>query len=229
MIVIDQDVELVHMTPYAPRVIEAAGRTAYRSEDRITDESADSFVRMIIARGHESVLEHASATYRITCDRGISHELVRHRLTSPTQESTRFCNYSKGKFDGQIRAVCPVEIDLGGNEEARQVWKSVMVACESGYLELLRMGFKPGCARGVLPTNLATTVVLTANLREWRHIIRTRTAPAAHIMMRDVMFRVFDDLRMRAPSVFDDLADEVEANAEAHIAEVEAARAGEGA
>ena len=148
------------------RHIEKCGRVCYKSEDRITDDSAEKFVAGIIQRGHEAVLEHASVTVKFICDRGVSHEIVRHRLASFCQESTRYCNYSSDKFGSEITVIRPCFTDE--NEMGFNRWKSICEAAERSYFMLLDFGWSPQEARAVLPNSLKTEVVMTANLREWQ-------------------------------------------------------------
>lgn len=178
------------------KAIERAGRTAYKSEDKITDDSAERFIRMLLKRGHESPLEHQSITVRIVCDRGISHELVRHRLASYTQESTRYCRYG-----GEMQFIKPV--DVPRNTVEYVVWEQGCEAAEKAYNRLLASGVKPETARSVLPNCLKTEIVMTANLREWRHILKLRTAPDAHPDMRVIMCDLQEQLREKIPVVFD--------------------------
>jgi thymidylate synthase (FAD) len=184
------------------RRIERYGRVCYKSEGKITDDSAGKFVRMILKRGHESVIEHESLTVRFVCDRGVSHELVRHRLASFSQESTRYCNY--GKQGGEITFIYPPWLDYG-DAEGSKCWKLAMGTCESVYLKLLSMGHSPQEARSVLPNSLKTEIVVTANLREWRHILRLRCSKAAHPQMREIMVPLLEELQDLIPVIFDDL------------------------
>lgn len=188
------------------RAIEAAGRTCYKSEDKITEDSAEAFVRNIIRRGHESVLEHMSFSVRFVVDRGVSHELVRHRMSSFSQESTRYCNYSGDRFGSEITVVEP---PFFGSGEAwlpkYYVWKKACKAAEESYFDLLSMGATPQEARTVLPTSLKTELVMTCNLREWRHFLRLRTSKAAHPQMREVTVPLLAELKERIPVVFDDI------------------------
>ena len=149
------------------QLIERCGRVCYKSEDKITDTSAAKFVAGIIKHGHEAVLEHYDITVKFVCDRGISHEIVRHRMASYCQESTRYCNYSKGDFDGEITVIQPFYLVEG--TEAWQDWRVACRIAEKTYFDLLDWGCTPQEARAVLPTCLKTEVVMTANLREWRH------------------------------------------------------------
>lgn len=184
------------------RSIERAGRTCYKSEDRITPESARDFVRMILSpnKRHESVLEHESISVRFIIDRGVSHEMVRHRLAAFSQESTRYCNYSKAKFGSEVTFVEPPMLHLMSHR-----WRDAMRDAESVYLLMIEDGVSPQIARSVLPNSLKTEIVVTANLREWRHIFTMRTAPAAHPQMRQVMAPLLAALRNLIPVVFDDV------------------------
>ena len=183
--------------------IEKAGRTCYKSEDRITEESAKVFVRKLIERGHESVLEHESITVRFICDRGISHEIVRHRLASYSQESTRYCNYSNDRFRNNITFIKPCFLDEGTG--GYKLWKQAMFIAEKEYFELLNLGCTPQEARSVLPNSTKTEIVMTANLREWRHFLKLRTAKAAHPQMRELTVPLLHELQERIPVVFDDI------------------------
>lgn len=185
------------------RRIEACGRVCYKSEGKMTGSSAPEFVRKIIARGHESVLEHVSITVKITCDRGVSHELVRHRLASFSQSSTRYCNYSQDRFGREITVIDPSALGLSAN--AYSHWEWACQCAEKAYLQMLACGASPQAARSVLPNALATEVVVTANLREWRHILRLRTSPAAHPQMREIMIPLLREFRRRMPVIFDDI------------------------
>ena len=176
------------------RHIERCGRVCYKSEWRITDDSYAAFVGKIIANGHEAVLEHASATVRVVCDRGVSHEIVRHRLASYCQESTRYVSY-----DG-IEVVCP----QGLSEEQLAAWETAMLACESAYKNMRVMGCAPQIARSVLPNALKTELMMTANLREWRHFFRLRLGQGAHPQMREVAAMILEELRANIPIVFDE-------------------------
>lgn len=178
--------------------IERCGRVCYKSEDRITDGSAERFVAGLIRRGHESVLEHYSITVKFTCDRGVSHEIVRHRLASYSQESTRYCDYSSG-----IAFVWPCYL-TAGTDEAYD-WINACGAAEKAYKRMIADGLSPQQARTVLPNGTKTELVMTANLREWRTVLKQRTAKAAHPQMREVMLMLLDEFRERIPIVFDDI------------------------
>lgn len=183
--------------------IEMCGRTCYKSEGLITPDSCYTFTRGIIERGHESVLEHVSVTVRFICDRGVSHEIVRHRLASYSQESTRYCNYAKDKFDGEITVIEPCY--LVHDTTGYNIWKQAMEDAELAYFSLLNWGCSPQEARSVLPNSLKTEVVMTANMREWRHFFRMRCSPAAHPQMLEVSVPLLKKFRECVPVLFDDI------------------------
>ena len=177
MKIINADVEFI--TPIDGAAIlkrlEQCGRVCYKSEAKITDTSAPAFVAGIIKRGHEAVLEHCSFTVKFICDRGVSHEIVRHRLASYCQESTRYCNYSKEGFGSEITVIKPCFWPDDSDEMCE--WRSAMRLTESHYFSLLQFGATPQEARSVLPNSLKTEVVMTANIREWRHFLKLRCSP----------------------------------------------------
>lgn len=183
--------------------IELCGRVCYKSEHRITPESAETFVANLIKRGHESVLEHVSFSVKFICDRGVSHEIVRHRLASYSQESTRYCNYSKGDFNGEITVIEPLYLDK--HSRAYSLWLDAMEMAEMAYFKLLNEGLTPQEARAVLPNSLKTELIMTANVREWRHFLKLRTSSAAHPQMREVAGMLHDELRQMVPVLFDDI------------------------
>jgi len=196
-------------------ILEHIGRTCYKSEDKIGDGTAEKFVKMIFDRGHWSVLEHLSATVRFICDRGVSHELVRHRLCSFSQESTRYCNYKGG-----VTFIIPPWVDIPEGvhtidfslqlEEitVNYFWLLSMARAEHFYLELLKAGWSPQQARSVLPNSLKTEIVVTANLREWMHIFEQRTSKAAHPQMRELMVPLLLDFRKSIPVIFNEIGDD---------------------
>lgn len=186
-------------------LIERAGRSCYHSEDQITEqgESAKTFIGNRILEGHESVIEHSLITIRFICDRGVSHELVRHRHVSWTQESTRYCNYSKDKFSNQITVIEPSYLTPGSN--AYTAWFTACGAAEKAYMDMLRDHCSAQEARCVLPTCLKTELYGSANFREWRHVLKERTAPAAHPQMREIMLPLLKELYERVPVIFDDI------------------------
>jgi thymidylate synthase (FAD) len=189
--------------PEVLRALESYGRTCYKSEDRITPDSAEGFVRRIIKSGHHSVIEHAGATVRFVCDRGVTHELVRHRLAAYSQESTRYANYAQDKFGGEITVIRPLFWLPGG--AAYELWRQAMQAAEKAYLDLLAAGARPQEARGVLPNSLKTEIVMTANLREWRHVLGLRGGRAAHPQIREIMLPLLAEFNRRLPAVFEDI------------------------
>lgn len=176
--------------------LERCGRTAYKSEEKIGPGTARKFVEALVKREHWSVIEHDSVSVRIVCDRGVSHELVRHRIASFTQESTRYCRYKDG-----IMVIEPP----GLSEENRAAWAGAVVAAERSYLGMIDRGVRPEIARAVLPNCLKTEIVVTANLREWRHIFELRTAHAAHPQMREIMLPLLDRFKELVPVLYDDL------------------------
>lgn len=195
MLIVEQSATLLSYTATPEVLLERAGRVCYKSEDKITNESAPKFVRMICQRNHESVLEHAVATILFTTDRGITHELVRHRIASFSQESTRYVNYYK---KGELRVVQPLGMDglqLG-------VWKEAMFIAEHSYNDMIAAGCTPEVARDVLPTCTAADIVITANFREWKHIIKLRTAKAAHPKVRKLIGMAQQLLQDVSPTVF---------------------------
>lgn len=177
------------------KFIELCGRVCYKSEKNITDTSAENFVRNLIKRGHESVLEHFSVTFRIICDRGVMAELTRHRLASFSIESTRYNSYDELKF------IKPNTTD----ENYFRVWENQMIQAEEKYLQLRQCETKPELARNILPTSLKTEIIMTANLREWRHILKLRTDKKAHPQMRQVAQMILKILQDKLPVVFGEI------------------------
>jgi len=190
--------------------IEAAGRVCYKTEAKITLSSAKAFVQARLKQGHESVIEHENISVKIICDRGVAHEIVRHRLCAYSQESTRYCNYKGG-----VTFVIPPWVDIEPGEypslidltsfTSEAAWCSFMVRSELCYQRLIADGWFPQQARSVLPNSLKTEIVMTANIREWRHILRLRTSKAAHPQMREVMIPILEDFQHMIPVLFDDL------------------------
>ena len=184
--------------------IERMGRICYKSEGGISDTSYQRFIANLIARGHESVIEHEKISVLVVCDRGVSHEIVRHRIASYSQESTRYCNYSQDKFGNELTFIRPCFWTEGN--PAYEVWKASMEAVERDYFRLLELGAQPQEARSILPNSLKTELVVTMNLREWRHFFRLRTAAAAHPQMRQTAAALLRDFQARVPVIFDDIA-----------------------
>ncbi len=183
--------------------IERCGRTCYKSENLITDTSAETFVANILKRGHESVIEHEKVTVRVICDRGVSHEIVRHRIASYSQESTRYCNYQKDKFGNELTFIKPVFWEENSKEYI--LWCDMMQKIEDNYMKLIDMGATPQETRSILPNSLKTEIVVTMNLREWRHFFRLRTAETAHPQMQEIARPMLETFKEKIPVVFDDI------------------------
>ena len=181
------------------RLIEAAGRTCYKSTSG-DFEKCKSFVRNIINNGHESVLEHSILTVRFITSRSVTHQLVRHRLCAFSQESQRYCNYSKGKFDNEISFIPPVDL----SEDEYPLWKMTCEKDEQEYMRAIASGRTPESARAILPNCTKTEIVMTTNYREWRHILKERTSKYADPNTKDLMKRLLAQLVLRIPVVFED-------------------------
>lgn len=216
---------LLSCTPNALLTIEKAGRTCYKSENRIKDcetcggtgkipghvqvldtcqsclDRAEKFVDMLIGRGHEAMIEHAVATFRFVCDRGVTHELVRHRLASFGQESTRYCNYANDKFGNEITIIRPQGLSRHQWERRTKLYRYI----EGLYNQEISEGIKPQIARGLLPISLKTEIVVTANFREWRHILKLRTAKPAHPQIRQMMIEVYGWFHKHYPVIVKDI------------------------
>lgn len=199
MKVINQRVDIINCSENPLIDIERAARTCYKSEDKITDGSAEKLVKNLISRGHGAMLEFADLTVKFVTNRGVSHELVRHRLCSFAQESTRYV-----KYDGGMEVIEPVwwgEM----TELQRGIWIRANSYSEHSYKELRKTGMTPEKARDVLPIDLKTEVVTKGNLREWRHIFGLRCDKPAHPQMRALMTSLLCELRGRVPVIFNDL------------------------
>ena len=205
MKIINADVEFITPVDGAAilKRLERCGRVCYKSEAKITDTSAPAFVAGIIKRGDQAVLEHCSFPVKFICDRGVSHEIVRHRVASYCQESTRYCNYSKDGFGSEITVIKPCF--LAEDSDGMKEWKSAMRFAEDHYFSLLDFGCSPQEARSVLPNSLKTEVVMTANIREWRHFLKLRCSPAAHPQMREVALILLEKVHALIPVCFDDI------------------------
>ena len=180
------------------RNIEKACRTCYRSEDKITEESYQSLLKNCINRGHESVLEHEKITVKLRCDIGVYKDLTRHRLASYSIESTRYCNYSKDKFDNELHFIKPIfyNSDLStaaGSEDnykdikLTELWRKCAQDIEETYNAMIELGGIPDEARMILPHSTAANVTMTANMREWKHILELRCSDKAHPSVQQVM------------------------------------------
>jgi len=216
--------------------IEEAARTCYKSEHLITEdsESAKNLVKNLVKRGHTAMLEHGGMiSVRIICNRGLTHELVRHRLCSYAQESTRYCDYSKDKHGNEITVILPLDFydlhtiitedtdcvdtmlmaEFGdkysfsvGEYNQYNCWKKAMRNAEESYFKLRSYGVLPQIARGVLPIDIKTEIIVSANPTQWRHIFRLRTSPAAHPQIRIIMINILKDFKKKIPIIFDDIS-----------------------
>lgn len=197
--------------------IERAGRVCYKTEAKITLASAKKFVGDRLKQGHHSIIEHENISVKIICDRGVTHEIVRHRLVAYSQESTRYCNYKGG-----VTFVIPpwVEIEPGEygfsqifktGDRGSIGWGLSVQNAEQDYLQLLKFGWTPQQARSVLPNSLKTEIVMTCNIREWRHILKLRTSKAAHPQMRETMILILKEFQNRVPVLFDGIQEGMEA------------------
>jgi len=211
MRVVNQSYKIKLLAPFNQQLalVEDCGRIAYASEDKITEGSSAAFVKMITGKNHGAVLEHSIMTVQFVTDRGVSHELVRHRLASFTQESTRYCNYSKDKFNGQVTFIRPswepmYVLGEWTNDLLENDWLMDMAYAEKAYLRHLSKGETPQQARAVLPNSLKTKIAVTANFREWRHIFQLRAIEkAAHPQMRALMIPLYNECRVACPEVFE--------------------------
>lgn len=193
--------------------IERVARVCYKSEDKITEGSAEKMVKALVKSGHEAMLEHYSFSVKFICDRGVSHELVRHRIASFAQESTRYCNY--GSKGGEITVIEPcyllvdgVSVSVDNWSERYGAWVYSCEEAEKSYLRMLADGATPQEARAVLPNSLKTEIVVTANLREWRHFFKLRacgTTGKPHPQMLEVAVPLLKEIKSLIPVVFDDL------------------------
>jgi len=221
MKLIKPSIEHLNSTKNPLQAIEIAGRTCYKSKDRITEGSAEKFVEMLIKRGHEAMFEHAWASYKVVCDRGVTHEIVRHRLFSYAQESTRYCDYRGG-----VTFIIPPwlselrDVKVSGRHDKILAypkidemyqdcgWLNAMLDSEIKYSALLDADWTPQQARSVLPNSLKTEIVITGNLREWKHFFKLRTAKAAHPQMQEVANMLLKDIKIRVPVIFDEFGEE---------------------
>lgn len=183
--------------------IEVAGRVCYKTEGKITEDSYKTLVKRWIDCGHLSTIEHEKVTVRVICDRGVTHEIVRHRIASYSQESTRYCNYSKDQFGREITVIRP--FFFAENSKEYESWLEAMTETEAVYLTLINMGASPQQARSVLPNSLKTEIVMTMNMREWRHFFALRTTKACHPQMRQVAIAMLVSFKRRIPVLFDDI------------------------
>lgn len=212
MIIVKPHIEIIDMADYAAvlKKIEQIGRVCYKSEDKITDDSAERFIASILNRGHESVIEHESVSVKVICDRGVTHEIVRHRVASYSQESTRYCNYAKDKFQNQISVTdlsAGFRYDLNDPADSRkyQIWREAMESAEKYYFQMIEAGASPQEARSILPNSLKSELVMTMNLREWRHFLKLRLSSAAHPQIREIAAMILHEFQEKLPVFFQDI------------------------
>ena len=194
--------------------IERSARTCYKTEDLITEdgESAKKLCKMLVELKHTAMLEHGGMiSVKIICNRGLTHEIVRHRTAiSFAQESTRYCDYSKDKFGKEITVIRPLEFmniakfDMIGHKQY-SIWMKSVKEAEANYFELRLSGISAQVARGVLPIDVKTEIIVSTNPTEWRHIFKLRTSNAAHPQIRAIMRSLLSDFRQKIPVIFDDI------------------------
>ena len=199
MKIVKQSHEILNCSIAILQMIERAGRTCYKSEDKITSDSAENFVKNLVKRGHHAMIEFGDITVRFITDRGVTHELVRHRLCSFAQESTRYV-----KYDNNMEFIEPVWWD-SSTETEQMIWFTAMESAENCYIDLMDQGWKAQQARSVLPNSLKTEIVMKGNVREWRHIFSQRCAKTAHPQMQELMMPFFEEIKKRIPVIYDDL------------------------
>lgn len=188
------------------KAIEKVARTCYKSEDKIGEGTAERMTAMLIKNKHEAMIEFFDITVKFTHNRGFTHEMVRHRLCSFAQESSRYCNYSEDKFGNEITVIKPYWLTPDcSNQSSFDEWYTAVSTSERQYFKLLACGLQAQAARGILPNDLKTEINVKANLREWRTIFKLRTAPSAHPDMRRVMIPLLEELRVKIPVIFDDI------------------------
>lgn len=182
--------------------IERACRTCYRSENLISDESYKNLLKNCLNRGHESILEHEKISVRICADIGTYKDLTRHRFASFSIESTRYCNYGKDKFDNEIKFIEPCNMD---KKELFNEWYSACTEIEQRYLKMVELGATPDQMRMILPHSTAAEYVMTANIREWRHILDLRTKKMTHPAIRQVLIPLLLLFKKEMPELFDNI------------------------
>lgn len=193
-------ISLAEMSQEKLSNLEQCARVCYQSEAKTG--STSSFLRKLILNGHESVIEHEKITVTFVVDRGVSNQIIRHRIASYSQESTRYCNYSNEQFGSEISVVEPYY--YRNQPEAFEIWKNSCLISESAYMQLLKFG-KPEEARAVLPTSLKTELVTTYNFREWRHFFLLRCSKKAHPQLRQVTIPLLISFSRYFPEIFEDI------------------------
>jgi len=199
MKIIKQRHEIINISDNVLETIERAGRTCYKSEDKITKGSAEKFVATLIKHGHEAMLEFGDITVKFITNRGITHEIVRHRLCNFAQESTRYVRYGQ-----DMEFIKPVWWD-DSSDEQKKIFLDTLEDCAYEYTALLDSGWKPQQAREILPNALKTEIVVKANIREWRHLLKLRCSKGAHPQIRGLMIPLLDEFKTKIPVVFDDI------------------------
>jgi len=215
MLVMKPEIVIISNNSYSEMLnkIEKIGRVCYKSENCIKEGTAEKFIKGIISRGHESVIEHESITVKVICDRGVTHEIVRHRVASYSQESTRYCNYSNDKFGNQITCIdvsTGFKYDLNNENDKNKykVWQKAMNQAEKYYFEMIELGAKPEEARSILPNSLKTEIMMTMNLREWRHFVKLRSGKNAHPQIREISNMILKEFVERYPLFFEDIIEQ---------------------
>jgi len=218
MEIIEQSHKIIKIDNCPLELIEKAGRTCYKSESKINKESSEKFTKMIINKGHESVIEHAIITIKFITNRGVLQEIARHRICSLSVESTRYINYK----NRDILFILPVWMDkkyLGKYKETSCIFfkddipfthKVFLQSCLNSkfdYNNLINNGWRPEQAREVLPNSLKTEIIMTANLREWKHIFKLRTSKQAHPQIRKLMKNCLEDVKKQVPIIFDSIGE----------------------
>lgn len=184
--------------------IAKVARTCYKSEDASTAEKDKKLVENLVKSGHEAMIEFFDITVKFTCDRAIANEIVRHRIASYAQESTRYCNYSKDKFNNELTFIKPIWYDSLGITH-KQDFEIALERCEDDYLEFIKQGWTPQQARAVLPLALKTEINMKTNLREWRHFFKLRCSTAAHPDIRVLALDLLEQMHNQIPIIFDDI------------------------
>lgn len=182
--------------------LERACRTCYRSEGLITDDSYKRLLSNCLTRGHESILEHEKITVRMQCDIGVYKDLTRHRFGSFSIESTRYCNYGKDKFDNEIKFIKPCNMD---DKELFNEWYRACTEIEQRYLKMTELKATPDQMRMILPHSTAAEVTMTANIREWRHILTLRCSQAAHPSIQQILIPLLLKFKSTMPELFDSI------------------------
>lgn len=204
MIIVEPTVEIEKVNySQIMKNLERACRTCYRSEDKITEESYKTLLKNCITRGHESILEHEKITIRMICDIGVYKDLTRHRIASFSIESTRYCNYGKDKFNNQIKFIKPVNIEEG--TKLYEEWKTSCEEIEKHYIEMAKLGATPDQMRMILPHSTAALVTMTANIREWKHILSLRATKHAHPAVEQVMIPLLVHFKKNMPEIFESI------------------------